>query len=310
MRVETQPSAKTYVITIAGAVCWGLIGLFIAPLYARGFTAWDVVAIRGIFSFVFLFAIMMLFFRDQLQTRIKDHVFFASAGIFSLALFNYFYFEVFSRSSLSLAVTLLYTGPLFVMILSRIFFKELLTARKGLALVFAIVGCAFVVGLLPLGSESIPSKTLFMGILSGFCYALYSVFTKPITKRYSALTITTYTFFYMALFMSLTSDVWRKVDTFRYVDVWIAALLLALISTVAAYVFYTTGLKYLEAGKASILATIEPIVAVLVGVLFLGDQLLPLQILGIALVLYSAVLIVGKQVKSKNFYKRDHTFEK
>ena len=308
--METQPSVKTYVITIAGAVCWGLIGLFIAPLYARGFTAWDVVAIRGIFSFVFLFVIMMLFFRDQLRTRIKDHVFFASAGIFSLALFNYLYFEVFSRSSLSLAVTLLYTGPLFVMILSRIFFKELLTARKGLALVFAIAGCAFVVGLLPLGSQTIPTGTLLMGILSGFCYALYSVFTKPITKRYSALTITTYTFFYMALFMSLTSNVWRKVVKFQYVDVWIAALLLALISTVAAYVLYTSGLKYLEAGKASILATIEPIVAVLVGVLFLGDQLLPLQILGITLVLYSAVLIVGKQVKSKNFEKRAHTFKK
>ncbi|WP_233202858.1 DMT family transporter [Sporosarcina sp. P1] len=306
--MENKPSMKTSSTTIAGAVCWGLIGLFIAPLYARGFTAWDVVAIRGIFSFVFLFAIMMLFFRDQLQTRIKDHLFFASAGIFSLALFNYFYFEVFSRSSLSLAVTLLYTGPIFVMILSRIFFKEPLTARKVLALASAIVGCALVVRLLPLGSESISSQTLFMGVLSGFCYALYSIFTKPITKRYSALTITTYTFFYMALFMSLTSDVWRKVNTFRYADVWIAALLLALISTVAAYVLYTSGLKHLEAGKASILATIEPIVAVVVGVLFLGDQLLPLQLFGIALVLYSAILIVGRKVKSGKSMRENHYF--
>ncbi|PID01788.1 EamA family transporter [Sporosarcina sp. P2] len=303
--METLPGAKPYVLTIAGAVCWGLIGLFIAPLYARGFTAWDVVAIRGIFSFVFLFAIMMLFFRDQLRTRIKDHLFFASAGIFSLSLFNYFYFEVFSRSSLSLAVTLLYTGPIFVMVLSRIFFKEPLTTRKVLALASAIVGCALVVRLLPLGSESIPSQTLFMGVLSGFCYALYSVFTKPITKRYSALTITTYTFFYMAFFMSMTSDIWRKVDTFQHIDVWIAALLLALVSTVAAYVLYTSGLKHLEAGKASILATIEPIVAVIVGVLFLGDQLLPLQLVGIALVLYSAILIVGRKVKNGETCERN-----
>ncbi|WP_231293311.1 MULTISPECIES: DMT family transporter [unclassified Sporosarcina] len=290
---------KASILTIAGAVCWGLIGLFIAPLYTQGFTAWDVVAVRGIFSFVFLFMIMILFYRNQLRTRMKDHLFFASAGIFSLALFNYFYFEVFSRSSLSLAVTLLYTGPLFVTILSRIFFKEPLTARKGLALVFAIAGCAFVVGLLPFGSESISGSTLLMGILSGLCYALYSIFTKPVTKRYSALTITTYTFFYMGLFMSLTSDVWRMADKFQQAGVWISALLLALVSTVAAYVLYTSGLKYLEAGKASILATIEPIIAVLAGVLFLGDHLGAWQAAGIALVLYSAVLVAGGRKKSK-----------
>lgn len=298
-KMEAQASMKIYLLTISGAVCWGIIGLFIAPLYDQGFTAWDVVAIRGIFSFIFLFIIMVMFFRNQLHTRLKDHVFFASAGIFSLALFNYFYFEVFSRSSLSVAVTLLYTGPLFVMILSRVFFKELLTLQKGLSLVFAMIGCAFVVGLLPYGSASIPGKTLFMGILSGFCYALYSVLTKPVTKRYSALTITTYTFFYMGLFMSLTSDVWSKFDKFQHVDVWISSLLLALVSTVAAYVLYTSGLKYLEAGKASILATIEPIVAVLIGVLFLGDQLRPLQVMGIALVLYSAMLVVGRREGTK-----------
>ncbi|WP_432351978.1 DMT family transporter [Sporosarcina sp. A2] len=295
--MDSQPGLRVYLVTIAGAVCWGLIGLFIAPLYAQGFTAWDVVAIRAIFSFIFLLVIMLVFYPEQLRTRLKDHLFFASAGIFSLALFNYFYFEVFSRSNLSLAVTLLYTGPLFVTILSRIFFKEPLTIRKGWALAFAITGCAFVVGLLPLGQQSIPGMTLLMGVLSGFCYALYSIFTKPVTKRYSPLTITTYTFFYTSVFMLLTSDVLTKVDKFQNINVLVSALLLALVSTVAAYVLYTSGLKYLEAGKASILATIEPIIAVMMGVLFLGDQLCGWQVLGVGLVLYSAVLVAGRRYK-------------
>ncbi|MDT8862877.1 DMT family transporter [Alkalihalobacillus sp. MEB130] len=297
--MEKLTSLRVYIITIAGAVCWGLIGLFIAPLYDRGFTAWDVVAIRGIFTFVILILIMALFYRDQLRTRLKDHIFFAGAGIFSIALFNYFYFEVFSQSSLSLAVTLLYTGPLFVTILSRLFFKEPLTIRKGWALVLAITGCAFVVGLLPLGQESISMNTIFLGILSGFCYALYSIFTKPVTKRYSALTITTYTFLYTSIFMLLTSDTIRKVDQFQYVDVWLSALLLSLVGTVAAFILYTSGLKHLEASKASILATIEPIVAVVTGVLFLGEYLKGWQLFGIALVLYSAILVAQRQSNKK-----------
>lgn len=297
--MEKLSSLKVYIMTIAGAACWGLIGLFIVPLYDRGFTAWDVVAVRAIFTFAILIIIMAIFYRAQLRTRLKDHIFFAGAGIFSIAFFNFFYFEVFSQSSISLAVTLLYTGPLFVTLLSRLFFKESLTIRKGWALALAIAGCAFVVGLLPLGQESIPMKTLLIGILSGFCYALYSIFSKPVTKRYSALTITTYTFLYTSVFMLLTSDIARKTDQFQYVDVWISAVLLALVSTVAAFVLYTSGLKYLEASKASILATIEPIVAVVTGVLFLGEHLLAWQVLGIALVLYSAILVAGGGSKNK-----------
>ncbi|MFP7414415.1 DMT family transporter [Priestia filamentosa] len=304
--MEKLSNLRVYIITIAGAACWGLIGLFIAPLYARGFTAWDVVAIRGIFTFVILFLLMVVFYRDQLRTRLIDHVFFAGAGIFSIALFNFFYFEVFSQSSLSLAVTLLYTGPLFVTILSRLFFKEPLTIRKGWALVLAVTGCAFVVGLLPFGQGSIPMKTLVMGILSGFCYALYSIFSKPITKRYSALTITTYTFFYTSIFMLLTSDIIRKTDQFQSADVWVAALLLALVATVAGFAFYTSGLKHLEASKASILATIEPIIAVLTGVLFLGEQLGGWQVLGIALVLYSAILVTQGRSKAKKAIDISH----
>jgi drug/metabolite transporter (DMT)-like permease len=302
--MEKLSRLKVYIMTMTGALCWGLIGLFVAPLYAHGFTAWDVVAIRGIFSFVILITIMIIFYRDQLRTQLKDHLFFACSGIFSIALFNYFYFEVFSESGLSLAVTLLYTGPIFVTILSRFFFKESLTIRKGWALALSITGCAFVVGLLPLGQETIQNKTLFMGILSGFCYALYSIFSKPVTKRYSPLTITTYTFLYTSIFMLLTSDIERKINQFQYIDVWLSSLLLALVATVAAYILYTSGLKHLEASKASILATIEPIVAVVSGVVFLEENLQSWQVLGIVFVLYSAILVSDDRTKTRRSFNK------
>ena len=282
---------KAYMYTILGASCWGLIGLFVAPLYQEGFTAWEVVAIRGIVSFLCLFLIMAIWFRSQLRTRLKDHLIFAASGIVSIAFFNYFYFEVFARSNLSLAVTLLYTGPIFVALLSRLFFKEPLTKNKVVALFLSLIGCAFVVQLLPFGTVNIPGVVIGMGVLSGFFYALYSILTKPITKRYSPLTITTYTFLYTSVFMLLTSDISEKASAFTSSSVWIPALLLALVSTVAGYVFYTTGLTSLEASKASILATIEPVVAVLSSVLFLSDYMNLWQLLGILAVLYSAVLV-------------------
>ncbi|MFB4160189.1 DMT family transporter [Geomicrobium sp. JSM 1781026] len=286
---------KAYLYTILGASAWGLIGVFVSPLYDRGFTPWEVVAIRGVFTFVFMFLLMILFFRKHLATKFRDHLVFAGAGIISIAFFNYFYFEVFAQSGISLAVTLLYTGPLFVTILSRIFFKEALTKTKMIALGLAVIGCAFVVELLPYGSSSLPLSVVGMGILSGFFYALYSIFTKPITDRYSPLTITTYTFLYTSVFMLIASDVTAKVGLFTYPDVLVSSVLLALVSTVAGYVFYTTGLKHLEASKASILATIEPIVAVITGVLVLNDTLAVWQGVGIISVLFSAVLVTRRR---------------
>lgn len=185
-----------------------------------------------------------------------------------------------------------------------------MTIRKICALALAIAGCALVVGLLPFGQEDVPVKTLLMGILSGFCYALYSIFSKPVTKRYSGLTITTYTFMYTSIFMLLTSDVIRKTHQFQYADVWVSAVLLASVSTVAAFVLYTSGLKHLEASKASILATIEPIVAVVTGVLFLGEHLQGWQVLGIALVLYSAILVATSRSKAKNLSQAGLTLKK
>ncbi|MBB6451239.1 drug/metabolite transporter (DMT)-like permease [Geomicrobium halophilum] len=286
---------NAYLCTVAGAASWGLIGLFITPLYERGFTAWEVVAIRAVISCTFLLLLMLIFFRPQLRTYARDHIFFAGAGILSISLFNFFYFEVFARSNLSLAVTLLYTGPLFVTLLSRLFFKEAFSPRKMLALLFAIVGCAFVVGLFPYWEAQVPWEVLVMGVLSGFCYALYSIFGKAVTHRYSALTVTTYTFLYSSIFMLFTSNLWENIDAFIYPEVWISAILLALVATVLGYVLYTTGLKHIEASKASILATVEPIVAVVTGVLFLGDHLLFWQVIGIALVLYSAVLVAERR---------------
>lgn len=280
-----------YLFTLAGAACWGLIGLFITPLYNMGFTPWDVVAIRGILSFALLIVFMLIFKPDQLKTRLKDHIFFASAGILGIAFYNYFYFDVFAKSNLSLAVILLYTGPLFVTVLSRIIFKEYFTGKKAIGTVLSLTGCALVVEFLPFGQGNISYPILFLGLMSGFCYALFSIFSKPVSGRYSALTVTTYNLLYTSIFMLLTSNITGKGEMFRSPEVWFYSFLLAIVGTIGGFLLYTLGLKSLEASRASILTTVEPVVAVLTGVLFLGEYLNLWQVAGIVIVLWSSTIV-------------------
>lgn len=119
-------------------------------------------------------------------------------------------------------------------------------------------------------------------------------------KKYSVMTITTYVFFYASVFMVLSSNTTQKWHLFLSAEVLISAFLLASISTVAGYIFYTIGLKHLEASRASILATVEPLVAVVTGMILLGEVLTLWQIVGILFVLYAAVLVVER--KSKTVY--------
>ncbi|WP_368504248.1 DMT family transporter [Alkalihalophilus sp. As8PL] len=282
---------QAYTAAIAGAALWGMIGLFVQPLYSYGFTAWEVVAIRAIASAFLLVTYLALFSRKMLRIQLRDLPLFIGTGIVSIVFFNWCFFTVIEQSSLSLAVVLLYTGPLFVTILSRVFFKELLTYNKGIALVTTIIGCGFVVGLLPSFNTVLTPSILLIGIGSGFFYALYSIFAKVSSKRYSSMTITTYSFICAAAFMIPTSGLWNKAHLFTQIEVSSYAIGLAFFPTVLAYLLYTRGLAEIESSRASILSTIEPVVAIAIGLFVFSDQLTVIQWFGVMLVLLSIFLV-------------------
>lgn len=83
------------------------------------------------------------------KINLRDIWMFIGTGIISVVLFNLFYLTTFTLSSLSVAVMLLYTAPVFVMLLSLLLFKERLTFSKILALCSTISGCLFCQALLP-----------------------------------------------------------------------------------------------------------------------------------------------------------------
>ena len=91
-------------------------------------------------------------------------------------LFNSLYFYTIVNSRASIAVVLLYTSPVFVMILARIFFGEKITRYKLAALVLTIAGCVLVTGVLGEGYMP-PAIAILTGVLTGLAYALNNIIT-------------------------------------------------------------------------------------------------------------------------------------
>jgi drug/metabolite transporter (DMT)-like permease len=280
-----------------GASLWGIIGVFVTSLYEVGFSPAQVVAIRALSASLFLVCFLIIKNKQLFKIRVSDSKYFIGTGVFSIVLFNLCLFSAIEETSLSIASILLYTAPAFVTIFSRFIFKELLTFRKVLALIITFVGCSFVIGILPNTSDSLSLYGLILGISSGLFYALYSVLGKFPLKKYDSLTVTFYTFLFAAMAITPFSNLWLALPLFLDIKVWINIIGLGFLSTMLPFLLYTKGLTIIESSRAAIIATIEPVVASLVGFIVFQEILNFWQYFGIFLVI-AAVIIV--QETSKN----------
>ncbi len=280
-----------YIFITAAASLWGLIGIFVLKLQSLGFTPLEVVNIRAL-SAAFILAIFT-FLKDSslLKIKLKDFKYFAGTGILSVVFFNWCYFTAMKMITLSLAVVLLYTAPVFVIIISRFVFNEKITPGKITALFMTAGGCFLISGLLPGMNISISTAGFFAGLGSGLGYALYSIFAKLAGEKYSSITISTYTFIFAAVFLTPLSGIIFKLDLLMNRDVFLFSSGMGLIPTALAYVLYTKGLSGVEAGRAAILANLEPLVALLTGLVFFGDTLTTFQALGAFCILGSVIIV-------------------
>ncbi|MGP4081822.1 EamA family transporter [Pseudalkalibacillus sp. R45] len=289
-----------YVLIAIGAALWGLIAIFVEGLYEYGFTAIQVVAIRVIVAALILVVFVLIKNPRLLKMEMRDSIYFIGTGIFSIVFFNWCLFTAIQETSIAVAAILLYTAPAIVTILSRFLFQEWFTKRKMIALFMTLFGCTFVIGLVPGGSSSVSFFGVIVGLGSGLGYALYSIFGKYALAKYSSLTVTTYTFIFASAAMIPTTGLWTKTSELQEPGVLLNAVGIGFLSTVLAYMLYTVGLQFVESSRASITATVEPVVATLVSVMLFHEQLTVWQVLGIFLVL-SAVMIVqeSKKVRMK-----------
>ncbi|WP_078555311.1 DMT family transporter [Bacillus alkalicellulosilyticus] len=285
-----------YTLIALGATLWGMIGFFVQRLYDYELTPLQVTTIRVTSAAMILVLFSLIKNRNWLIVNVKDSHYFVGTGILSIVFFNWCFFAAIQETSISVAAILLYTGPAFVTILSRIFFKEWFTIRKVTSLAVTLVGCSFVIGFLPTIDSTISLYGLIVGLGSGLGYALYSIFGKVALRKYHPMTVTNYTFIYAALFLLPLSQLWTVPHIFSIPAVWVYGIGLGFLPTVLAFILYTRGLHEVESSRASIIATIEPVVAVLIGVLLFQEVLTSWQTVGIVMVI-AAVIIVQEKAK-------------
>ncbi|MCD8019211.1 MAG: DMT family transporter [Clostridiales bacterium] len=287
--METNRLAPGAVL-LAGAL-WGSMGIFVRRYNAYGLDSLQIVGIRAAGTALVLFLYLMAADRELLKIKIRDIWCFLGTGLCSIVFFNYCYFKTIVLTDLSVAAVMLYTAPSMVMLMSAVLFGERFTIKKGISLVLAFGGCVLVTGIIG-NHVQLSAAGILFGLGSGFGYALYSIFSRYALERgYHSLTISFYTFLIaaVAVLPFVKPDIIGQV-VFDGPGNLFFTVAFALVSTVIPYFVYTWGLQYVENGQASILASVEPVVATILGILLFGESLSFMEAAGVVLVLLSIVL--------------------
>ena len=287
---------KAYFQITAAATLWGCIGIFLKLLTAAGLSSMEGVAVRTTVAALLYTLYLALTDRQSLKIDPRHWYYFFGSGVCSLVFFNWCYFNAISTSSMSVAAVLLYTSPVFVTLLSALFFRESITVNKLLALALTFGGCVLVTGLLPLGRQSVSLSTILFGLGSGFGYALYSIFCKFALRHYSSATVTCYTFLFAAAFSLPLSGLHQNLAVFGDWRAVVGGLGIGILCCILPYLLYTEGLNYAEAGKAAIMATIEPFVAALLGICIFREEVTLYKLLGMAAI-FVAILLLNRPAK-------------
>lgn len=281
---------KAFIYIIIAGMLWGTSGLFVNALAPLGFSSLQMTATRAAVAFLCFFTYALVFKRSAFKVGVSQILLFVGHGmsIFGTA---FCYFSAMQMTSVSTAVVLMYTAPIFVTVFSVIFLGEKLTPLKTVAIALMLVGCCFVSGII--GGIKFDAAGILVGFLSGLCYSVYNIITKiEMRKGFDPISTSMYGFLFMTVIGCSVSKPWEIISLST--SVWTVILLIGLgvVTTVLPYFFYTLAMRDIPAGTASSLSIVEPLAATVFGMAFLSQIPDLFCALGIVII-FTAIVLLG-----------------
>jgi len=257
-------------------------------------SSYEIVLLRTLIGSILLISIFLLgrgkfgFYKNK-----KDFLFLAVSGI-AMGTSWMFLYEAYAQIGVSIASLCYYCGPVIVMILSPLLFKEKLTSAKIVGFLAVLIGIFLVNGF---GAIVANRFGLLCGLASAIMYAFMVIFNKKataITGLENSVLQLFIAFATVAVFVGFK----QGFDIDIPADSILPIIILGLLNTGIGCYLYFSSIGKISVQTVAICGYLEPLSAVLFSVIFLREKLLPVQIIGAAMIIGGA--IVGECVKPKN----------
>ena len=269
---------------------WGLLGPVARLAFQEGLSPLEVAFWRAALGGL-LFAVHTSFKRNR-PVQKRDLPAVIGFGVVGVALFYGAYQLAVETGGAALASVLLYTAPAWVALASFLLLNERLTLLKLSAVALTLLGVG---GVALGGGQTIQFSwaAIGWGLLAGWCYALYYPFGKHYFDRYAPAAVFAWALPVGAL------GLWPLVSfSGKSPAAWGALAWISLASTYGAYMAYGAGMRRLEATRASVTATVEPVVAAAAAYVWWNEQFGALGYAGSLLILAAVLLTILDREKT------------
>ena len=294
---------KGFLYGIVASSTFGLLPLFTLPVMGEGLTTFSILSYRMLFASI-LVAVLMLIGRVSFATNLKELRWFAVLGFLyygSAALL----FQAYGGMASGLATTLHFMYPVSVTIIMALVYKQRPSVVTICAIILSLVGVA----LLCLRESSTGVSSLlsvFLVLLSGVCYAIYLVLVSTVKRinQQNSQKLTFYVLMFSGAFFMLSTLQGGGLQIIPSASAGINLLLMATLPTLLSNLALVRSVKNIGSTLTSVLGAMEPLTAIIVGILVFDESLRGLMVVGIVLILVSVSLIVLSPLLDKRIAER------
>lgn len=296
MSEDSRKYYKGVLAILIAALLWSTLGVMGKLFLKEGVDIIAGVSLRPLFAFLVLLLARPLFpsrKRPEKESKLKMAGFFALFGFVGVTVFYILYFIAVKITSISLAVILLYTAPIWVLIFSLLSRWEKFRPEKGAGIFLSLLGVFLI-------AQASAAEFSLWGFLAGLgsavTYALFTYFGKLALKKYDLGTVLIWVFGFGALgflpfWIVQPQALWQVLMSPTPL---LLSFLMGLGPTAISYGGYLWALNYVPPSIAALTCTLEPVLGTLWGILFFKEELTVLKALGGLLVLI-AILFAARQ---------------
>jgi drug/metabolite transporter (DMT)-like permease len=290
-----------YVMVATAATLFAVNGTVSKVVLGSGLSSLELTQIRSTGAALGLLAFLLAFARRRLRVGRRELAFLVVFGVTGVAFVQWLYFVALDHLPVAIALLIQFLGPLFVALFARFVYHEQIRRRIWVALVLCMVGLAVVVEVWSGIAFSTVGITAALG--AAFALAAYILMAERERRHRDPVSLSFYGFLFAALFWALVQPLWQFPwatlgDTVSLqgnlaehsAPVWLLVGFVIVVGTMITFSLLTGALRHIPATRASIVATLEPVIATIVAWLWLGESFGTAQLVGGAVVLAGILL--------------------
>ncbi|WP_027623344.1 DMT family transporter [Clostridium lundense] len=302
-----EDEKKGFILVIVAALFWGYMGVPTKNLGDYSFDPCSVSFFRTSIAGIFYFLYCFIKDRTLLKTDKKGILFFIFYGVIAFGATFISYNVAVNYISIALGTMFMFTSQIWVIILSYFIFKEEFTVKKIVSILLTLTGCFMMCKIYDLNNISLNPKGIIYGLLSGFTFALQIIFAKINSNKYNQNTLLAYSFIFASLslipFMDIKNTIHIISSSNNIYFILKNIIIIGLLNTVIANGAYVKSVQYIEVGIASIIASLEIVIASIIAYFVFHETLDIVQVIGMILIIVSIIILEVKKETLPKLFK-------